>query len=117
MPFYSNLSPGLSRRMQYSDYIRYRSYRRYIRDYRRLQSQEHVNTNTSLNNEISFKNLYNDTKVRINDLEIFCSICQSDIQVKTEIVRELKCCHIYHLHCIDTWFLIKNECPLCKKKI
>ena len=114
MPFQSNLSPGLYRRMQYADYVRYRAYRRYIQNYRILQNYENNNRNS---NEISFKNLFNNTQVRINNSELFCSICQSDVGINTEIVRELKCSHVYHLNCIDTWFLIKNECPLCKKII
>lgn len=112
MPFYSNLSPGYYRRMQYSDYVRHRSHRlqrQYIVDYTRIQ-REHTD-----HNEISFKNLFNTTKVKINTSDIFCPICQSNIQKYTEIVRELCCSHVYHLNCIDSWFLLKNECPLCKK--
>lgn len=128
MSFNSNLSPGLHRRLQYSNYVRFRN----LRPYRQRSSIDSIsntyntyNTNLNaqdylhdeINNDISFKNLYHYTKVKINNEHRFCPICQSDIGINTEIIRELNCCHIYHIDCIDKWLLIKNECPLCKNII
>jgi ribosomal protein S27AE len=132
MPFYSNLSPGLYRRLQYSDYVRFRNSRQYRQ--RSLSSSYNFSTNlisdghiyhrlpdetydNQINKEISFKNLYHYTKIKINNENRFCPICQSDIVINTEIIRELNCSHIYHIDCIDKWLLLKNECPLCKKII
>lgn len=47
--------------------------------------------------------------------DVTCPICLDDIK-NNEYVRELKCNHIFHKKCIDTW-LYKSEqnvCPYCK---
>lgn len=126
MPFHSDLSPGLYRRIQYAEYIRFRN--RFRHRYQRLYDNTiNTNTNTNVSNttlftfnypsprEITFKSVYNNSKIKINkDKETFCPICQSDVETNTEIIRQLKCNHVYHVDCIDKWLLFKNECPLCK---
>ena len=163
--FYTNLEPGLYRRLSYGEYTR-RRYRRYR--YRHLisrndtiipisipdpvlyrstspvlyRSNSHVlnmsnyhTTSTftqtfgldpdlysSEENEESkgstLANVLSKTKVKINkDENQFCPICQDDVKINTDIVRELECNHIYHIECIDNWLIIKNECPMCKNKI
>lgn len=75
-------------------------------------------TEQQQNVEVSLKNLLCKTKVKINkDKDQFCAICQDCIQIDSDIVRELECNHIYHIECVDNWLIIKNECPMCKKKI
>lgn len=44
----------------------------------------------------------------------FCVICQDDIFL--DLVRKLSCKHIYHLKCIDNWFLNNSNCPTCKRE-
>lgn len=61
------------------------------------------------------KNIFKYTKVHVNDLkDQTCVICQEDIKVK-DIVRTItKCKHIYHIDCIDKWFMENKKCPMCK---
>lgn len=48
----------------------------------------------------------------------FCSICLEEFKVK-EKVRVIECPgkHIYHVLCIDKWFVSKKTCPNCNFKI
>jgi hypothetical protein len=45
-----------------------------------------------------------------------CYICLENLD---DVSGNLKCGCInrYHTNCIHTWLLVKNECPICKKKI
>ncbi|GLU24048.1 hypothetical protein SLE2022_400170 [Rubroshorea leprosula] len=49
-----------------------------------------------------------------DDLE--CCICLAKYRVKEE-VRQLPCCHIFHLKCVDQWLRIISSCPLCKQEL
>ena len=44
-----------------------------------------------------------------------CSICLEDYSKKDKVVQ-LDCSHIFHRHCIETWFQNKDlkNCPLCR---
>lgn len=44
---------------------------------------------------------------------IECPICKEDFE-NTDVIRYLKCRHIFHSGCIEEWFNIKRCCPLCK---
>lgn len=48
----------------------------------------------------------------------FCSICLEEFKLK-EKVRIIECPgrHIYHVLCIDKWFISKKTCPNCNFKI
>jgi len=46
-------------------------------------------------------------------IEYACSICYEDY-TKEDIIRRLRCGHIYHLNCVDTWFQRSSQCPMCK---
>ena len=41
-----------------------------------------------------------------------CSICLEDIELKD--LEILSCNHKFHKECIDTWFRINKNCPMCK---
>ena len=43
-----------------------------------------------------------------------CSICLDTIIVN-KIEKRLICGHIFHKHCILSWFTIKFSCPLCRR--
>ena len=45
-----------------------------------------------------------------------CYICLENLY---DVSGNLKCgCfNRYHTNCLETWLLIQNECPTCKKKI
>ncbi|KAI8710474.1 hypothetical protein NCS52_01564400 [Fusarium sp. LHS14.1] len=43
-----------------------------------------------------------------------CAIC-IDVLVDQDDVRRLKCTHVFHTSCIDSWFQKHHvDCPLCK---
>ncbi|VVB09746.1 unnamed protein product [Arabis nemorensis] len=43
-----------------------------------------------------------------------CVICLEDFQ-KNDAVRVLvRCRHVYHVQCIDSWCLYKLACPICR---
>lgn len=46
-----------------------------------------------------------------------CSVCLNEFQ-QDEFLRLLpKCCHAFHVHCIDTWLQTHSNCPLCRANI
>lgn len=58
--------------------------------------------------------MFLNTEVCNSDGVDFCVICQDEIFL--EIVRKLSCKHVYHIKCIDSWFVSNSTCPICKKK-
>jgi hypothetical protein len=48
--------------------------------------------------------------------QMLCSICLDEFEDGDQ-VRELRCHHIFHVQCVDTWLLTKNQCPLCNRVI
>lgn len=47
----------------------------------------------------------------ITDIE--CSICLEPFELG-EVVKNLKCSHIYHVNCVEKWFKKNETCPLCR---
>jgi hypothetical protein len=43
-----------------------------------------------------------------------CSICLDSIR-PGKYEKRLICGHIFHKHCILSWFTIKFSCPLCRR--
>lgn len=61
--------------------------------------------------------LIDNTRIEVNsNNKQFCVICQEDISISS-IVRTLKCDHIFHINCIDRWFVDHKNCPTCKQQI
>ena len=48
---------------------------------------------------------------RINNKHICCSIC-----LNNNSNWKLPCQHTYHLSCIEKWYDIKKNCPLCRQE-
>ncbi|KAK8791958.1 hypothetical protein WA158_005335 [Blastocystis sp. Blastoise] len=48
-------------------------------------------------------------------LSPLCSICLNKYKL-SDTIRLLYCHHIFHKDCIDTWLLIHNTCPICRKE-
>lgn len=43
-----------------------------------------------------------------------CPICLEDIRDEF-IILNCNCTNtLFHSHCVASWFLIKNNCPICK---
>lgn len=45
-----------------------------------------------------------------------CAICLTKFRDKDKLVL-LPCKHVYHPHCIGTWFISKVTCPLCRSDL
>ena len=45
-----------------------------------------------------------------------CLICLEEFN-EEETVSLIKCGHIYHTHCLYSWFLKKKTCPLCDDEL
>jgi len=58
------------------------------------------------------KNLLDKSKIDSSKDVTFCTICQQEIFL--DIIRTLECSHIYHVNCIDTWFINNKKCPQCR---
>jgi len=43
-----------------------------------------------------------------------CIICL-DNMIKNDHINMLDCGHMYHNKCINEWFAVKKECPICYK--
>lgn len=71
----------------------------------RLQIIDLVN-HTQLRHFQTEQNLENDN---------VCSICHNDMD--SCVVRILRCSHTFHHDCIDHWFGIASNCPLCRVSI
>jgi hypothetical protein len=42
-----------------------------------------------------------------------CSICLDELVQQVSIVKQLRCSHLFHCHCIDQWLASSQRCPLC----
>ncbi|KAI3867285.1 hypothetical protein MKW98_001719 [Papaver atlanticum] len=42
-----------------------------------------------------------------------CAICLVDFRDNDKLTL-LPCKHVYHSHCVGTWFISKTTCPLCR---
>ena len=69
-----------------------------------------VPTNLSLINNNSSLEIYTE------DTEELCVICYDNIN-KNDIVRKLKCNHIYHQKCCDKWLETHKKCPICNESL
>jgi hypothetical protein len=127
---YTNLPPGRSRMLAYSNYLENR--RRYNRivfspittfTYSIIRTDEiSLNYDTLSRLEdvkvgLLNKRMISNTKVTINkDKELFCVICQEKVE-ENKIIRRLKCSHSFDLECIDKWLVSNKNCPACKDDV
>ncbi len=128
---YKNLPPGRERRLTYSNEI---SLRNTSSNHLRNTFSNHL-SNHHLSNPLRnydyeimsllpiikvgliSKDLFNKSivkKYNSNDsYTSFCTICQNNI-VEDDIIRCLQCRHIFHIDCIDRWFVENKQCPQCR---
>ena len=45
-----------------------------------------------------------------------CLICLEEYDEGQQLTV-IKCGHLYHKPCLDTWFLKKQTCPLCDEEL
>ncbi|KAJ9141224.1 hypothetical protein P3X46_031787 [Hevea brasiliensis] len=43
-----------------------------------------------------------------------CAVCLCEFEPEDELRLLPKCCHAFHMECIDTWLLSHSTCPLCR---
>jgi hypothetical protein len=106
---YTVMSPGLARRLAYS--LRFRS-RRTQQD---LSYEDLVNLQDVVV-RISTKDLVLNTTISFNESDVFCSICQEDVEIYN-LIRTLRCNHSFHERCINKHSKSSNKCPLCRSDI
>lgn len=46
-----------------------------------------------------------------------CSVCLGEFQEDESLRLLPKCCHAFHVSCIDTWFKTHSNCPLCRANV
>ncbi|CAL5191006.1 unnamed protein product [Lathyrus oleraceus] len=53
----------------------------------------------------------------IEEEYVDCAVCLCKIG-EGEVIRVLRCEHVFHKDCIDKWISIKNStCPLCRESV
>ena len=63
---------------------------------------------------VTLKNMLQFSKLKVADQSAYCVVCQESCKIGSDIMREVNCGHVFHAHCIDTWFCTSKKCPLCK---
>lgn len=123
---YLLLPPGLTRRIAYSNHLENR--RRQINTYLHISpirirninridfSYNYLSQLQDVKVGLISKNIFNKTKVKLNNNIDFCVICQEDIEINS-IIRQINCKHNFHIDCIDNWFVENKKCPTCKYEI
>lgn len=62
-----------------------------------------------------YKNMEKEASLGIDQCE--CAVCLGEFE-EGEPVRLLPSCqHLFHLQCIDEWFISHSNCPLCRSPI
>lgn len=74
-----------------------------------------INTHTS----VSTYNLPDSDSISNEDTpeEEICLICRAPLEQGDVIRRLNNCPHYFHCSCIDSWFEIRNTCPVCRHVI
>lgn len=81
---------------------------------------EEINIYDTMKDESIIKLLENyseNNEILLNNNKKFsCRICFDDKFISGDVIK-LRCSHIYCKECISKWCRIKNECPLCRKRL
>ncbi|KAL9264916.1 putative RING-H2 finger protein ATL49 [Drosera capensis] len=58
-------------------------------------------------------------KAIIGDLKdpFDCAVCLCEFEPEDKMRLLPKCCHAFHMECIDTWLLAHSTCPLCRASL
>lgn len=77
------------------------------------EDNKNVATETMLDENTTVK-LYKDIDDDIKSRFTTCNICLSDFKDE-DLIRLIKCVHIFHKDCIDPWLLNESySCPVCR---
>ncbi len=114
----------LEKRMNYRN--RYRNNPRYLNEnYELFYNPElYAYDSTFYNTEqpesreksTTLKMINRSTCLELSKKDEFCSICQDTIP-KNSIIRKIKCGHVFHHYCCDTWLETQDNCPTCRFKL
>lgn len=135
---YKNYPPGLNRRLKYSQELQEKQI---VRPFTRTEILNTIGARSEILNilgtrreyfinfEEQFKegllseNLLNNSNIGVfltindnNDNNDICSIC-IDYFTLNSIYRKLVCNHVFHIKCIDKWFINNNKCPVCRNSL
>jgi hypothetical protein len=66
-------------------------------------------------NSLHIQNNPSDTKVDIDDSQNICPICLDAMNVLPHV--QTRCCHDFHISCLNKWKETKMECPVCRADI
>lgn len=76
-------------------------------------STEVIHRNTL---EYVYKSPVNEQLNNSMALSSSCAICMSEF-ADSEMVRRLRCMHLFHSECVGHWLKDKSICPVCRTKI
>jgi hypothetical protein len=115
--------PGLSRRLAYGNHVKRRNsillnvnnslaFSMYRYTIEPQTYREFKNDQIGL----SLQELLSNTKIEIERLPFFCTICQNT-KTEIDISRSLICKHKFHIECIEIWLAKNKTCPICRYKV
>ncbi|KAG8474906.1 hypothetical protein CXB51_031632 [Gossypium anomalum] len=55
--------------------------------------------------------------LKIGKRALECAVCLSEFEDDEALRVILKCCHVFHLDCIDAWLAYHVTCPVCRAKL
>ncbi|KAK7385344.1 hypothetical protein VNO78_31060 [Psophocarpus tetragonolobus] len=62
--------------------------------------------------------LYSDVKsLKIGKGTLACAVCLNEFEDDETLRMIPKCCHVYHLDCVDVWLASHPTCPLCRANL
>ena len=87
----------------------------------RLCKSHNINSYNELDNQIGNIeltgvqiNLFHISRFSEHEMYLECIICLDAFADGDEIIILPVCRHIYHTHCITSWFTSHSHCPLCR---
>ena len=72
--------------------------------------------NDNNNNQVSLIDNVQSLIITDEQPEDVCSICLEEFEYNQEL-KKLKCNHIFHKECLESWINDKKICPLCRTGI
>lgn len=115
---YKNYQPGLARRLKYSIELYERRRRQLFMPTQQpfILAGISVMKNSDAKGLVSEK-LFDNSSVHVMLNEFnsssMCPICIEPFVLHC-IYRKLVCNHIFHVECIDKWFVSETTCPYCR---